>query len=102
MLCLFGINLKKQTKTFKIHTQERKSGYLHQHQSKSRCFFFSFFQQWHMEWPAHSFRGKKRKTEMAKEAYQDGRIKTRMITKGERNMLHKIAPLCDSLHLPIP
>lgn len=43
MLCLFGINLKKQTKTFKIHTQERKSGYLHQHQSKSRCFFFFFF-----------------------------------------------------------
>ena len=55
-----------------------------------------------MEWPAHSFRGKKGKTEMAKEADQDGRIKTRMITKGERNMLHKLAPLCDSLHLPIP
>ena len=55
-----------------------------------------------MEWPAHSFRGKKGKMEMAKEADQDGRIKTRMITKGERNMLHKLAPLCDSLHLPIP
>lgn len=55
-----------------------------------------------MEWPAHSFWGKKQKTEMAKEAYQDGHIKTRMITKGERNMLHKIAPLCDSLHLSIP
>ena len=42
------------------------------------------------------------KTEMAKEAYQDGHIKTRMITKGERNMLHKIAHLCYSLHLSIP
>lgn len=101
MLCLFGINLKKQ-KLLKYTPKREKGATYTSTNLKSRSFFFLFFQQWHMEWPAHSFRGKKGKMEMAKEADQDGRIKTRMITKGERNMLHKLAPLCDSLHLPIP
>lgn len=49
-----------------------------------------------MELPAHSFRGKKPKMEMAKEAYQDGPVKMRLIKGGEMNMLHKFAPSCDS------
>lgn len=57
MLFLFGINLKKQ-KNLKIHTQERKVATYTSTNLKSRCFFF-FFQQWHMELPAHSFWGKK-------------------------------------------
>jgi len=29
-------------------------------------------------------------------AYQDGRIKMRMITKGKRDTIHGLAPLCDT------
>lgn len=37
--------------------------------------------------------------EMAKEAYQDGHDKMRMITKGKRDMLHKLAPFVTLLPL---
>lgn len=43
MLCLFGINLKKQTKTFKIHTQERKVATYTSTNLKVGVFFYSFF-----------------------------------------------------------
>jgi hypothetical protein len=49
-----------------------------------------------MELPAHSFKGKKPKLEMAKEAYQDGHIKMGMVKKGKRDMVHKLASFCDS------
>lgn len=40
MLLLFGINLKKQTKNLKIHTQERKVATYTSTNLKSRFFFF--------------------------------------------------------------
>ena len=40
MLCLFGINLKKQTKTFKIHTQDRKVATYTSTNLKVGVFFF--------------------------------------------------------------
>lgn len=49
-----------------------------------------------MELPAQSFWEKKPRMEMAKEAYQDGRIKMRMITKGKRDRLRELAPLGDT------
>ncbi|EGW05775.1 hypothetical protein I79_021648 [Cricetulus griseus] len=50
-----------------------------------------------MELPAHSFLENKRILGMAKEAYQDGYIKVRMVLKGQGDMLHTLALWCECL-----